>query len=58
MVRAIVGAMIDIARHKRTSDEISTVLKNPNRDLASPFAPAVGLDLFRIYYKKPFEFIR
>lgn len=57
MVRSIVGAMIDVARQKRGLDEISYALKNPDRALASPFAPSTGLDLFRIYYKSPFEFI-
>ena len=58
MVRAIVGAMIDITRHKRTSEEIITALQTPTRDLASPFAPSVGLDLYRIYYAAPFELIQ
>jgi len=57
MVRAMVGAMIDIARTKRTVDEISFALKNQNRELASPLAPSTGLNLHRIYYEKPFEII-
>ena len=58
MVRAIVGAMIDIARNKRKFEDIVNTLQSQNRTLASPFAPPVGLDLFRIYYKSPFDFVQ
>jgi len=49
-VRALVGAMIDYARGKRTIDDLKTALKSENRELNSPFAPPQGLILSRIYY--------
>jgi len=50
MVRAIVGAMLDIARGKRTIDDVQSALKKRDRSLASPLAPAEGLILEKIYY--------
>ena len=57
MVRAIVGAMLDIARGKRTIDNIIEALNTPNRLLASSLAPANGLDLYKIYYHYPFDIL-
>lgn len=50
MVRALVGAMIDVGRGKRTIEEITQALEEKNRDLSSPAAPAEGLVLERIFY--------
>ncbi len=55
MVRSIVGAMLDVARGKRTLREIESALKMSNRDLSSPIAPAKGLVLEKIYYPKKFN---
>jgi tRNA pseudouridine38-40 synthase len=57
MVRALVGAMIDVARHKRTISEIETALNASDRNLQSSLAPAYGLNLHRIYYPPPFDII-
>jgi tRNA pseudouridine38-40 synthase len=57
MVRAIVGTMIDVARHKRVIDTIENCFHTPDRRLSSSLAPATGLDLYRIYYKSPFDLI-
>lgn len=50
MVRAVVGAMIDIARGKRTITEVSSALQQKDRSLSSPLAPAHGLFLTRVLY--------
>jgi len=57
MVRAIVGAMQDVARGKKTKNSIKEALATQNRLLASSLAPANGLDLHRIYYSAPFDCI-
>jgi tRNA pseudouridine38-40 synthase len=50
MVRAIVGAMLDTARGKRTVDNLRKSLDLKERKLASPLAPAKGLILNDVTY--------
>jgi tRNA pseudouridine38-40 synthase len=52
MVRSIVGAMIDVASHKRTADDLRAALARCNRAFASPLAPPVGLILWRVRYEE------
>jgi tRNA pseudouridine38-40 synthase len=52
MVRSVVGAMIDIARGKRTIKEIKKALADCDRSFVSPLAPAKGLVLEKIIYPK------
>lgn len=52
MVRAIVGAMLDYARGKRSKEEIIGALHSKDRSLASPFAPPTGLYLTKVEYDK------
>lgn len=49
-VRALVGAMIDHARGKRTIVELKEALQSKDRTQNSPFAPPQGLILYKIYY--------
>ncbi|MDR0927556.1 MAG: tRNA pseudouridine(38-40) synthase TruA [Ignavibacteria bacterium] len=55
MVRALVGAMVDVARHWRTLQDIEFAIYTQDRTLKSALAPATGLNLHRIYYKEPFN---
>lgn len=55
MVRAIVGAMTDIARGKRTIEETKIALEKRDRAYASPLADPRGLILNRIYYPEKFN---
>ncbi len=50
MVRSLVGAMIDVARGKRSIAELQQALQQRDRALNSPLAPARGLVLARIAY--------
>jgi tRNA pseudouridine38-40 synthase len=50
MVRALVGAMIDVGRGKRTIEDILKSFEKKDRALSSPAAPANGLVLEKIYY--------
>ncbi len=50
MVRSLVGAMMDTARGKRTTDELRSSLAAQNRALSSPLAPACGLVFEQAYY--------
>jgi tRNA pseudouridine38-40 synthase len=50
MVRSVVGAMIDIARGKRTIKEVKQALKDCDRSKSSPLAQAKGLVLEKIIY--------
>ena len=56
MVRAIVGALLDCARGKRTLNDIKSALKKCDRNLASPLAPPQGLILEKVYYPEKFNF--
>jgi len=55
MVRGLVGTMIDVARHNRKLDNIIEALETTDRSLCSSLAPSFGLDLYKIYYKSPFD---
>lgn len=55
MVRAIVGAMLDVARGKRQKECILQALMLKDRLLSSKAAPAEGLNLFKIYYPKEYD---
>lgn len=57
MVRSIVGAMIDVGRGKRTKHELKEALLKQDRALASPFAPAKGLILNKVYYPEKFQYL-
>jgi len=52
MCRAIVGAMMDVARGKRTPEELTAALHVRDRrgPLGSPLAPPTGLILNRVHY--------
>lgn len=52
MVRALVGAMIDVARGKRSIEDIKSALKKRERSKASPLVPPEGLVLEKVYYSK------
>ncbi len=57
MVRAVVGAMYDVARGKRSIDEIRQALQTEDRNLSSPLAPPQGLILEKVYYNQELKFI-
>lgn len=57
MVRALVGAMLDVARQKRNVEDVRRALLEKDRSLSSPIAPAKGLTLHRLRYPKD-PFIR
>jgi len=50
MVRALVGAMLQAARRRRTIEELRYALEARNRRYASPLAPPHGLVLERVFY--------
>ena len=50
MVRLIVGAMIQIGKHKMTLEEFDTGIKNKERFKYALSAPAHGLFLIRVDY--------
>lgn len=50
MVRSVVGASIDIARGKRSKEEIINAFEKKDRNLNSPLAPPQGLYLYKIFY--------
>lgn len=50
MVRSLVGTMVEVARGRRTVEDIQLALGRSDRSLNSPLAPARGLVLRRIYY--------
>ncbi|MBX7155913.1 MAG: tRNA pseudouridine(38-40) synthase TruA [Candidatus Kapaibacterium sp.] len=50
MVRSVVGTMMDVARGKRTNDEVRLALEKKDRVLNSPIAPAHGLVFEKAYY--------
>jgi tRNA pseudouridine38-40 synthase len=52
MVRSMMGTLIEIGQHKKEMSVIKQNLSVPNRKLAGKTAPAKGLYLKKIYYKK------
>ncbi len=52
MVRNIVGTLIEVGRGKLKPQEIKEILKAKNRIFAGPCAPAKGLSLEQVHYKK------
>lgn len=55
MVRSLTGAMLDIARGKRTSNEVAEALFKADRKFISPLAPPNGLVLEKIYYPAKYK---
>jgi tRNA pseudouridine38-40 synthase len=56
MVRSLVGAMMDVAFGKRSTDELRSALQAADRTLKSPLAPPQGLTLWRVDYpQNPFS---
>ncbi len=55
MVRYLGGTMIDIARHRRASEDIAALLSGHAEPTTSPPAPPEGLFLSRVEYpeKRP-----
>jgi tRNA pseudouridine38-40 synthase len=52
MVRSIVGTIIEVGQGRKTFDDITSNLNEPKRSLAGKTAPASGLYLKKVYYKK------
>ncbi|MCS6965214.1 MAG: tRNA pseudouridine(38-40) synthase TruA [Candidatus Kapabacteria bacterium] len=50
MVRALVGAMLQAARRRRTIEDLQYALAARNRRYASPLVPPNGLVLERVFY--------
>ncbi len=50
MVRSLVGAMIDVARSKRSIEDVREALDACDRRRSSPLAPANGLVFEKAYY--------
>ena len=50
MVRIIVGALMDVGLHKKTPEDIKTMLEVKDRSKASDTAPAKGLYLYSVKY--------
>ena len=50
MVRAVVGTLFDIGRHKTTAADMKAVIEAHNRQQAGHSAPAEGLSLVEIIY--------
>jgi len=50
MVRAIVGTLMEVGRHKMTIDEFNAVIMSKDRCAAGDSAPAQGLFLHKIEY--------
>jgi tRNA pseudouridine38-40 synthase len=54
MVRSLVGVMMDIARQRRTVEEVRSALERMNRRFISPLAPPQGLVLEKVCYPEEF----
>ena len=52
MVRAIVGTLLDIGKHKITLEDFIQIIENKNRSNAGTSAPAHGLFLTNITYDR------
>ncbi|WP_421774246.1 tRNA pseudouridine(38-40) synthase TruA [Gracilimonas sp.] len=52
MVRRLVGSMMRVAQNKMTVDQFEEALKNPDSGIPTFTAPAAGLVLQKVFYKK------
>ena len=50
MVRSLVGTLVDVGRGKRTTADVMTALRHPDRTNAGPVAPPHGLCLWEVLY--------
>lgn len=50
MVRAVVGTLLEVGRHKWEPEAVARILAARDRSLAGPTAPAAGLYLLRVLY--------
>lgn len=53
MCRGIVGTLVQIGHGRFRADELIPMLKSRDRTLAGMTAPAHGLVLWKVYYRKP-----
>lgn len=54
-VRNTVGALLRVGRGKMSPDEFCSIMVVKKPGLAGPMAPACGLYLMRVNYRRPFE---
>ena len=52
MVRRLVGTMVRVAQGKMTIEQFEEALRNPDSDIPTFTAPAAGLVLQKVFYKK------
>ena len=52
MVRNIVGTLLELGKEKLAPEDIKKILKKRDRRAAGPTAPACGLTLLKVNYKK------
>jgi len=57
MVRSLVGVMMDIARNRRSIEEVQSALAQKNRKLISTLAPPQGLVLEKVCYPEEFNIV-
>ena len=50
MVRNIVGTLVEIGKQAMEVEQIPALLRERNRSLAGPTAPAKGLCLIKVWY--------
>jgi tRNA pseudouridine38-40 synthase len=50
MVRAIVGTLLDVGLHKKTIEDVKTIIESKNRSNAGVSVPAKGLFLTKVEY--------
>lgn len=52
-VRRMVGALLEVGWQRRTPDELLSLIEDPRRGSPVLTAPASGLTLERVYYRRP-----
>lgn len=58
LIRSLVGLMLDVARNRRTIEEIEKALKEGKKNFQNPLSKSCGLYLEKVFYPEKINFFK